>query len=96
MDMILRILFILAKGCSPFALPQLVTYWLTGGDDIVNELYLLSRHNNPLDPAMTGLQGVGQLLPQLFAVRDLSPSGPGLVIYWMAHVPGTIPFTPTA
>jgi len=40
MDMILGILFILAKGSWPFALPQLVTYWLTGGDELVNELYL--------------------------------------------------------
>jgi len=28
------------------------------------------------DAAMTGLQGLGQLLRQSFAVRDISPSGP--------------------
>ena len=47
-----------------------LTYWLAGGDDIVNELHLLSRQNNrvdtlPLnedrvtfDPAMTGQEGL--------------------------------------
>jgi len=54
--------------------------------------YLLSRHNNPLDPAMTWLEALEQLLRQLVALCDLSPRGPRLVIYWMAHLPGTIPF----
>jgi len=54
MDVILGIPFILAKGPSPFALPQLLTYWPTAGNELVNELYLLSRHNNPLDPAAHG------------------------------------------
>ncbi len=65
MDMILGILFILAKGSWPFALPQLLTYSLTDGNEHVNELYLLSCHNNPVDtlplddvvtfdPVMTG------------------------------------------
>jgi len=73
-----------------------LTYWLAAGDDMVSELYLLSRHNDRLEPAMTELQGLGQPLRQLFALRGLSPSGHGLVIYWIAHVPGTIPFTPMA
>jgi len=54
MDMILGIPFILAKGSSPFASPQLLTYWLIGGNEVVNELYLLRGHNNPLDPAPRG------------------------------------------
>jgi len=52
--MILGIPFILAKGSWPFGLPQLLTYWLTSGNELVNELYLLSRHNNLLDPAARG------------------------------------------
>jgi len=52
--MILGIPFILAKGSSPFALPQLLTYWPTAGNELVNEFYLLSRHNNLLGPAPRG------------------------------------------
>jgi len=52
--MILGIPFIIAKGSSPFALPQLLTYWPTAGNELVNKLYLLSRHNNTLDPAARG------------------------------------------
>jgi len=79
MKMILRILFILAKGFLLWVLLQPVTYWLTpgspgrlslrkvfalslylnlpltysltGGDEIVDKLYLVSSHDNPLDAA---------------------------------------------
>ncbi len=129
MDMILGILFI-AKGSWAFALLQLLTYWLTSANELVDELYLLSCHNNPVDtlpldddrltfdPAMTAQEGLEQLLRQflpcyfaslreasrfsIFSRQDakgakvFDPSARGLVIYWMLHVSGTIPFTPMA
>ena len=82
MDMILRILFIPAKGFLLWALLELATYCLTPGsrgrsslgrvfalslylnfsltchptcgDEIVDELYLMSSHNSPLEPAAGG------------------------------------------